>query len=136
MKLERRKIKKARIEMIPLIDTFFLVLVFFIYGVLSMVVHRGIPVKLPQAATSVPDQKDYLAVTLLPGGVILVNEEPCPLGQLQQKLGELRPAQKDKPLYLNADRAVPHGSVVEVLDAIRGAGFEKVVIEAAEKKKG
>ena len=43
--------KGARIELIPLIDIIFLLLVFFIYSMLSMVVYRGIPVNLPAADT-------------------------------------------------------------------------------------
>ena len=45
------EVKKARILMIPLIDIVFLLLVFFIYAMLSMVVHRGFKVDLPQATT-------------------------------------------------------------------------------------
>lgn len=119
--------------MIPLIDTFFLVLVFFIYGMLSMVVHRGVPVRLPAASTATVDQKDYVAVTLLPDGKILLNERECDLASLGVQLRRQAASDKEKPLYLNGDKAVPHGRVVEVLDLIRGAGIEKVMIEAREK---
>ena len=46
MKIQLPAIKKARIEMLPLIDIVFLLLVFFIYAMLSMAVHRGLPVEL------------------------------------------------------------------------------------------
>ena len=45
-------IKKPRIEMLPLIDIVFLLLVFFIYAMLSMAVHRSLPVKLPVSSTA------------------------------------------------------------------------------------
>lgn len=133
MKIHRRRRKKARIEMIPLIDTFFLVLVFFIYGMLSMVVHRGVPVRLPKASTAVLDQKEYLAVTLTSDGKILFNEEECSLEVLRARLHHQAAAIREKPLYINGDKTVAHGLVVEVLDAVRDAGFEKVMIEAKEK---
>ncbi|MBW1821228.1 MAG: biopolymer transporter ExbD, partial [Deltaproteobacteria bacterium] len=44
MKLKLYKTKNPRIEMLPLIDVVFLLLVFFIYAMLSMAVHRGLPV--------------------------------------------------------------------------------------------
>jgi biopolymer transport protein ExbD len=47
MKIHLPATKKARIEMLPLIDIVFLLLVFFIYAMLSMAVHRGLPVELP-----------------------------------------------------------------------------------------
>lgn len=134
MKLNPPKNKKPRIEMLPLIDTVFLVLVVFIYAMLSMVVHRGIPVNLPQATTSVPDQREYLAVTLLPDGRIFFNEEECNLGQLRSKLIQQAALNKEKPLYLNGDKAVAYGLVVSVLDLVREAGIKKVIIEATEKK--
>ena len=47
MKIMLRNKKRARIEMLPMIDIVFLLLVFFIYAMLSMAVHRGLPVNLP-----------------------------------------------------------------------------------------
>ena len=57
MKVQLPAPKKARIEMLPLIDIVFLLLVFFIYAMLSMAVHRGLPVELPLSATAEIDKK-------------------------------------------------------------------------------
>ena len=51
MRLARRTIKKARIEIIPMIDTIFFLLVFFMISTLSMSRYSGLPVNLPKAAT-------------------------------------------------------------------------------------
>ena len=51
MKVNLGKERKVRIEMLPLIDTVFLLLVFFIYGMLSMAVHHSLPVQLPLSST-------------------------------------------------------------------------------------
>ncbi len=56
--------KGPRIEMIPLIDVVFLILVFMIYAMLSMVIHRGFKVELPHASTSEIDRKDYVSITV------------------------------------------------------------------------
>lgn len=134
MKITRIHPKKPRIEMLPLIDTVFLVLVVFIYAMLSMVIHRGIPVNLPQAATSVPDQKEYEAITLLASGKIFFNEEECDLDLLRLKLLSVSTLKEQRPVYINGDKAVEHGLVVKILDLVREAGIRKVVIEAAEKR--
>ncbi|MCA1809797.1 MAG: ExbD/TolR family protein, partial [Kiritimatiellia bacterium] len=55
--------RKARVEMLPLIDVVFLLLVFFIYAMLSMVLHRGIKVALPEVGQADVNRRDYLAVT-------------------------------------------------------------------------
>ncbi|MGA9260379.1 MAG: biopolymer transporter ExbD, partial [Desulfobacterales bacterium] len=64
MKTNFRNTKKARIEMLPMIDCVFLLLVFFIYAMLSMAVHRGLPVNLPAAKTVKIDKKLVLAVSI------------------------------------------------------------------------
>jgi biopolymer transport protein ExbD len=55
MRIRREFTRRPRIEMIPLIDVVFLLLVFFIYSMLSMTIHRGLPVNLPTASTSMVD---------------------------------------------------------------------------------
>ena len=60
--------KKARIEVIPLMDVVFLVLAFFIYSMLSMSVHRSLPVTLPASETAGIDQKRTLSVTVRSDG--------------------------------------------------------------------
>ena len=57
MKINRFQCRKARIEMVPLVDMFFLVLVFFIYAMLSMAVHRALPVQLPASSSAELNQK-------------------------------------------------------------------------------
>ena len=57
MRLSRRTIKKARIEIIPMIDTIFFLLVFFMISTLSMARYSGLPVNLPKAATDLQIQQ-------------------------------------------------------------------------------
>ena len=64
MKIKIRDTRKVRIEMVPMIDCMFLLLVFFIYAMLSMAVHRGLPVNLPASSTVKIDKKLILAVTI------------------------------------------------------------------------
>jgi biopolymer transport protein ExbD len=52
MRLPRKAPEKARIEIIPMIDIIFFLLVFFMVSTLSMTVNRGLPVNLPKAASS------------------------------------------------------------------------------------
>ena len=82
MKTNFRNTKKARIEMLPMIDCVFLLLVFFIYAMLSMAVHRGLPVNLPASKTVKIDKKLVLAVTINADGSIFVDKEPVELDRL------------------------------------------------------
>jgi biopolymer transport protein ExbD len=58
MRIARKESAKARIEIIPMIDVIFFLLVFFMVSTLSMTINRGLPVNLPTAATSQKDMRE------------------------------------------------------------------------------
>jgi biopolymer transport protein ExbD len=86
MKIQMPSSKKARIEILPLIDIVFLLLVFFIYAMLSMAVHRGLPVDLPLSHSADIDQKLTLSVTIKDDGRIFVDNTPVELEDLTASL--------------------------------------------------
>ena len=63
MRIQRRSIKKARIEIIPMIDTIFFLLVFFMISTLSMTQFKGMPVNLPKAASGQQAPAESAAIT-------------------------------------------------------------------------
>jgi biopolymer transport protein ExbD len=124
--------RHARIEMVPLIDCMFLLLVFFTYGMLSMVVQRGVPIQLPQASSAVLNRKDYVSVTLTRNEAIYVDERPVTLDGLVAAVREARAGRDDAPVFLSGDRSASFGMSVKVLDTLRGAGIREVSIQCAE----
>ena len=74
--------KKARVEMLPLIDVVFLLLVFFIYAMVSMVVHRGLRVDLPATGTAVMEKNDYISITIDANNALYLNSEPVDAEEL------------------------------------------------------
>ena len=75
MKVDFQTGKKVRIEMLPLIDIVFLLLVFFIYAMLSMAVHRGLPILLPTSSSAQIDKSLVLSVTIKSDGTLYVDKE-------------------------------------------------------------
>ncbi|MBW2108573.1 MAG: biopolymer transporter ExbD [Deltaproteobacteria bacterium] len=126
----------ARIELIPLIDIIFLLLVFFIYSMLSMVVYRGIPVDLPRANTTEAQQGALLVITIDGRGRIFVDQEPVEADRLSERLKAVAAGPSKKAVVISGHRDAPYRAFVEVLDGVRRAGFERVSIEAAPKGKG
>jgi biopolymer transport protein ExbD len=131
--------RKARIEMLPLIDIVFLLLVFFIYAMLSMAVHRGLPVELPVSSTAVPEQETIISVTVsyLADGVskIMVNEDPVELTGLADLLRkraatEAGRADREVGVLLFADRQVDYQQLFGVLDQINRAGLSRISLQA------
>lgn len=130
MKIKLRDTKKVRIEMVPMIDCVFLLLVFFIYAMLSMAVHRGLPVNLPASKTVKIDKKLILAVTIKADGSIFVDKEPVELDRLTTALQAKAEGQEQPGVLLFADRKLTYQSLFEVLDLIRQAGLNRISLQA------
>lgn len=130
MKINLRNTKKARIEMLPMIDIVFLLLVFFIYAMLSMAVHRGLPVNLPASKTVKLDKKLVLAVTIRADGSIFVDKEPVELESVTTVLQAKAMGQEQPGVLLFADRSLTYQSLFEVLDRIRQAGLNRISLQA------
>lgn len=119
--------KKARIEMIPLIDIVFLLLVFFIYAMLSMVVHRGFKVDLPQATTAEIDRKDYISITVDKDNRILLDKAEILLKNLSEEVKAK--AVKGTKIFINGDKEADLGVVINVLDTLRRDEIKEVYFE-------
>ena len=134
MRFKGQPIRRARIEMIPLIDVVFLLLIFFIYAMLSMTIHKGIPVLLPKAKTSLIDKEQYLSISISRDHRIFVDETEVPMEGLLQRLSELC---KEKPglrVFIRGDRRIPYELLVRVLDTVRASGLSKVSLETHWKE--
>jgi biopolymer transport protein ExbD len=127
--------KKARVEMVPLIDIVFLLLVFFIYAMLSMVVHRGLKVQLPAAASATVDKRDYVSVMLTKDNAIYLDDMRVSLDELVPRVVDRRGTKKDMPVFIRGDSQTGLGLAIRVLDLLRGAGIAEVSFECAEEPK-
>jgi len=117
--------KRARVEMLPLIDVVFLLLVFFIYAMLSMVLHRGLKVDLPSAGSSSIEQSDYIAITIDADNNLFLNKEPTNIDGLAARVLALR-GEETKPVFINGDQKADLGLAIELLDDLKQAGIEEV----------
>ena len=134
MKIHLPAPKKARIEMLPLIDIVFLLLVFFIYAMLSMAVHRGLPVELPLSTTAEIDKKLILSVTVKADEAIYVDKERVALADLTQVLQSKAGSTREPGVLVFADRALPYQMIYNVLDKIRQAGLSRISLQADFKE--
>jgi biopolymer transport protein ExbD len=130
VKINLHKNKRARIEMLPLIDIVFLLLVFFIYAMLSMAVHRGLPVDLPTSSSAKIDKKLVLSVTVRAGGSVYVDKEPIALENLAAALKRKAQGQAEPGVLLFADRDLSYQKLFRVLDQIKLAGLNRISLQA------
>jgi biopolymer transport protein ExbD len=130
--------KRARIEIIPLIDIIFFLLASFIVVSLSMTKNQGVQVALPAAssAASLGDQQEMeKAVTLSVNakGEVFYNKDKITLAQLPLKLQTLKATSKDPRVIINSDAGADFKHVVAVLDEVRKIGVAKVGINTEKK---
>ncbi|MDZ4828673.1 MAG: biopolymer transporter ExbD [Phycisphaerae bacterium] len=130
--------RKARIEIIPLIDIIFFLLATFIMVSLSMTKNQGVQVALPTAnsAASLGDQQEMeKAVTLsvTTKGDVFYNKEKITLAQLPMKLQTLKASSKDPKVIINSDAGANFKNVIAVLDEVRKIGIAKVGINTEKK---
>lgn len=130
MKVNLPTRKKARIEMLPLIDIVFLLLVFFIYAMLSMAVHRGLPVLLPLSSTAKIDKNLILSVTVEEDGTIYLDKERVSLENLEGFLKQRVRGMKETGVLIFADRSLSYQRLFQVLDQIRMAGLSRISLQA------
>jgi biopolymer transport protein ExbD len=128
MRLPRQGYKRARIEIIPMIDTVFFLLVFFMVASLSMTLESGMRVNLPKAQTAQREALTKVTVSLSADGKLYVDHERTTLAGLR---ATLRRRIEENPLVvvvINADERVEHGKVVGVMDAAKQAGAARLAI--------
>jgi biopolymer transport protein ExbD len=123
-------IKKARIEIIPLIDIMFFLLASFMLVSLSMVNMKGIDVNLPTAMSAQSNTKpDFILVSIDALMDIYFEKEKINRDDVLGKFQALYNANKDTRVFIRSDKDATYETVVFVLDKARTAGIQKVGLE-------
>lgn len=137
MKIKQGHQSTPRIETLPLIDIVFLLLVFFIYAMLSMAVHHGQQVDLPHSTSVALETNEAISVTIqsLESEVaIYVNKKSVNLLFLRKELRKIAPVHQEVRIF--ADKGIPYQDLFRVLDAIRAAGFSRLSLQAISEGEG
>ncbi len=130
------KRRTPKVEIIPMVDVMFLLLVFYILSSLALHKQRGIAVDLPQAASGVAAaEKEEMVVSIKANGTFFLNKEECRSDALQAALhrwlltqpGGLESAAKTE-IVLNVDAEAQHKHVVRAMDELRKEGLTRFVI--------
>ena len=136
MRVPRQEANKARIEIIPMIDVIFFLLVFFMISTLSMTVNRGVPVNLPKAASSQQELRESVNITVTREGELFLNKEPMTLQELGQRVQAGLAKDPELLAVINADDQALHGAIVDVMDTIRLAGVSRLAIAVKPERRG
>lgn len=117
----------ADINVTPLVDITLVLLIIFMVTT-SMIVNPSIKVDLPKAASGTDQLRTTLAVTLMKDGQMYLNGDRSSDSGLVKYIGETLPGAPDLQAIIAADKAVPHGDVVHVIDLVKRAGVRRFAI--------
>ena|SRR5580698_4733688 len=129
--------KKARIEIIPLIDVIFFLLATFVLFMLSLNKSEGLKVALPYSETGEPrDPSGTATITVTTEGTIAWNKDPVTLDEFINRLQAFKVLHPDDArVLINGDTEATFSSVIYVFDEVRKAGISKVLIETTVRPK-
>ena len=122
--------KKARIEIIPLIDIMFFLLASFMMVSLSQVTMKGWKVNLPEGKSGqVQNKKDYISLSVDKEGTYYFDKQPLKLEEILPKLQQVYKTNPEAKIFIRGDAEAVHGNVTRMLDQIRSSGFTKLSFE-------
>jgi len=116
----QRKHLMAEINIIPLVDVVFVLLIIFM--VTAPLMDRGIDLSLPKSKTNTTPPEKRFVLTIDKKQMMTLNQEKVSMADLAKKL----PSLKGESIYLRADREVPYGIVISVMDLIKQSGIDKL----------
>ena len=132
-KIERKRRSIEVIDMIPMIDMVFLLLIFFALTS-TFEVQRFLELNLPKGSSGIELKKtERLTLSITRENQIILENEPIELPQLESKLKEIMQGGTEVTLVIKGDENVPHGRVVELMDAANAAGVQKIMVTVSRK---
>ncbi len=133
MKIKHKYTKQARIEILPLIDIVFLLLVFFIYAMLSMAVHHGLQLDLPTSSEAAKTEESPISLSLKNGeaGIELyLNKEIVSPDELHQRLMVLGRDKQKQQILVFAEKNVSYQQLFKALDELKACGLSEISLQA------
>jgi biopolymer transport protein ExbD len=122
--------KKARFEIIPLIDVIFFLLATFVLFTLSLNRIQSVPVQLPVATPSnQPPDPDLVTLQVSDTGTYFWNKEPISSNEIEPRLTSYKSQVQTPRILVSGDNRAKFGPTVFALDEIRKAGIDQVSIE-------
>lgn len=134
MRFKRRLEERSVVDLVPMIDVVFQLILFFLVST-TFAILPGITLQLPQSATAEPTAMTRLAVAVVSRDEVYLNKDKMTLDQLGKRLQSLTSAEREqiKSVTLEADRSVSYGLTIEILDILRQSGFRGINLHTLER---
>jgi biopolymer transport protein TolR len=114
----------SEINVVPLVDVVLVLLIIFM--VTAPLLYRGIDVNLPKSATNTIRPEERIVLSVSRQKQIFLDHEQVSRGTLEKLLADRASANPEIAVYLRADEQVPYGMIVEIMDAIKRVGIDRL----------
>lgn len=128
MAVIRRRRRPPRVEIVPMIDVMFILVVFFMLSTTFRTEPAGIQVDLPKAATGAVQEQAELRITVTEQGAMFVNGVSAGADQLRNQVRQAVTARPDTIVIVSADRRVAYDHVVRAMDLAREGGAFRLAL--------
>lgn len=138
MKSRRSRVASSQVDLIPMIDIVFQLILFFLVST-TFAMLPGITVNLPQSETAEGGKTANLIITISSNGDIWFNEKNVSFAQLESLLADFDTGEilrSEYPIQLEADSLVTNGTIVRVFDSLRKNGFSAVNLRTTDGFQG
>ncbi|HNY17614.1 MAG TPA: biopolymer transporter ExbD [Treponemataceae bacterium] len=127
MKFKRKLEARAVVDLVPMIDVVFQLILFFLVST-TFAVLPGISLALPKSTTAESNRTNGITIAVSADGSLYLNQKAVSVDALDQALGQLSTAgpRASVPVSLEADETVPNGTIVRILDSLRRTGYTGV----------
>lgn len=126
MRFREKRIAKSIINLTPMVDMLFLILLFFLVTS-SFIEQPNIKLELPSTKYAATSKIEERVLTISQEGDIFFENKPVERKDLVPVLKNAFSKQDDKTLIMRADKNVSYGVIIEVMDAAKGAGLKRIV---------
>ena len=135
MARSRSKVEEANIDLTPMLDCVFIMLIFFIVTT-SFAKESGVEVNRPTALAPAPANKANVFVGLTADGDVYMEKRLIPVDSIRSEIERMRAENPEGDVVIQADKAAKNGVLVQVIDQIKAAGVEHVSVAATEGQGG
>jgi biopolymer transport protein ExbD len=127
MRFRRRLATDSNLNLVPMIDVVFQLIIFFMVAT-TIIITPGIALVLPSSSTAEPTAMSRLVITVVSREEVYINKERYNMRSLNARLAGVTAKEREqiKSVVLDGDRAISYSLLVEVLDALRRNGFKAI----------
>ena len=131
MKFRKKSLPKAGVDMTPMIDIVFLLIIFFMVSS-TFIKNRGIKVSLPKSATSQSQSDNKIIISIKKNGEIYLNNQII-TGNLNEMLRNERLKNGNDVIIIKGDKEVSYKKMIEVMDSAKAVGLDRIILATTKR---